>query len=265
MIGDNGNEYMFLLKGHEDLRQDERAMQLFGLVNALIKYERHTKNDNLNIQRYTVIPLSPNVGLVNWVPSCDTLHDLIKSYREMNNIPLSAEQKLMTQLTPHQPYENLTSMQKVELFLHAINNTKGDDLRKILWYYSKTSESWLLRRDLYTKSLATMSVVGYILGLGDRHPSNLMLSRVNGVLFHIDFGDCFELAMHREKFPEKVPFRLTRMLILAMEIAGVEGTYRMICERVMKVLRENRDSIIAMLEAFVHDPLISWKLLNPNK
>jgi FKBP12-rapamycin complex-associated protein len=32
--------------------------------------------------------------------------------------------------------------------------------------------------------------------------------------------------------------------------------------QVMKVLRENRDSLMAMLEAFVHDPLIGWKLIN---
>lgn len=31
----------------------------------------------------------------------------------------------------------------------------------------------------------------------------------------------------------------------------------------MSVLRENRDSLIATLEAFVYDPLISWRLLNP--
>jgi len=45
---------------------------------------------------------------------------------------------------------------------------------------------------------------GYILGLGDRHPSNLMLDRYSGKLLHIDFGDCFEASMHRDKFPEKV-------------------------------------------------------------
>jgi FKBP12-rapamycin complex-associated protein len=33
-----------------------------------------------------------------------------------------------------------------------------------------------------------MSMVGYILGLGDRHPSNLMLDRVSGRVVHIDFG-----------------------------------------------------------------------------
>ena len=71
-----------------------------------------------------------------------------------------------------------------------------------------------------------MSMVGYILGLGDRHPSNIMLDRFSGKIVHIDFGDCFEIAMRREKFPERVPFRLTRMLIKAMEVSGIEGNYR---------------------------------------
>ena len=74
-------------------------------------------------------------------------------------------------------------------------------------------------------------------------------------------GDCFEVAMNREKYPEKIPFRLTRMLVNAMEVSGIEGSYRSTCERTMSVLRDNRDSLIAMLEAFVYDPLISWRLL----
>ena len=31
-----------------------------------------------------------------------------------------------------------------------------------------------------------------------------MLDRYSGKLLHIDFGDCFEASMTREKFPEKV-------------------------------------------------------------
>ena len=46
-----------------------------------------------------------------------------------------------------------------------------------------------------------MSMVGYILGLGDRHPSNIMLNRNLGKIVHIDFGDCFEVASLRDKFP----------------------------------------------------------------
>jgi FKBP12-rapamycin complex-associated protein len=135
----------------------------------------------------------------------------------------------------------------------------------VLWLKSRSSEVWLERRTHYTRSCAVMSMVGYLLGLGDRHPSNLMLDRYSGKLLHIDFGDCFEASMHREKFPEKVPFRLTRMMIKAMEVSGVEGNFRSTCEAVMRVLRGNKDSVMAMLEAFVHDPLINWRLLNTNE
>ena len=46
-----------------------------------------------------------------------------------------------------------------------------------------------------------------------------------------------------------------------MEVSGIEGNYRSVCEVVMMVLREQRDSVMAMLEAFVHDPLINWGLI----
>ncbi len=118
---------------------------------------------------------------------------------------------------------------------------------------------------MYTRSLAVMSMVGYILGLGDRHPNNLMINRNTGKVVHIDFGDCFEVAMHRDKFAEKVPFRLTRMLVNAMEVSGIEGNFRTTCEAVMKVMRENKESMMAVLEAFVYDPLINWRLItNPS-
>jgi hypothetical protein len=115
-------------------------------------------------------------------------------------------------------YEQLTLLQKVEVFEYALENTTGQDLYRVLWVKSANSEHWLERRATYTRSLAVSSMVGHILGLGDRHPSNLLLERGSGKVVHIDFGDCFEVAMHREKFPEKIPFRLTRMLTNAMEV-----------------------------------------------
>jgi len=251
---------MFLLKGHEDLRQDERVMQLFGLVNTLLATSHETLRRNLAIQRFSVVPLSTNSGLIGWVPNCDTLHTLIRDFREKKKIMLNIEHRIMLRMAPD--YDHLTLMQKVEVFEHAIDSTKGDDLAKILWNKSPNSEIWFDRRTNYTRSLAVMSMVGYVLGLGDRHPSNLMLDRLSGKIMHIDFGDCFEVAMTREKFPEKIPFRLTRMLINAMEVTGIEGNYRTMCESVMKVMREHKDSVMAVLEAFVYDPLLNWRLMD---
>ncbi|KAJ6818004.1 serine/threonine-protein kinase TOR [Iris pallida] len=252
--GNDGEDYAFLLKGHEDLRQDERVMQLFGLVNTLLENSRKTAEKDLSIQRYSVIPLSPNSGLIGWVPNCDTLHHLIREYRDARKIFLNQEHRLMLAFAPD--YDRLPLIAKVEVFEHALQNTEGNDLAKVLWLKSRTSEVWLDRRTNYTRSLAVMSMVGYLLGLGDRHPSNLMLHRISGKIIHIDFGDCFEASMNREKFPEKVPFRLTRMLVKAMEVSGIEGNFRSTCENVMQVLRTNKDSVMAMMEAFVHDPII---------
>lgn len=49
-----------------------------------------------------------------------------------------------------------------------------------------------------------------------------------------------------------------------MEVTHIEGTYRRTCESVMNVLRRNKDSLMAVLEAFVYDPLLNWRLLDSN-
>lgn len=247
IVGSDGKTYTFLLKGHEDIRQDERVMQLFGLCNTLLANDSECYKRHLNIQRYPAIPLSQNSGLLGWVPDSDTIHQLIRDYRESRKILLNIEHRIMLQMAPD--YDNLTLMQKVEVFGYALDNTTGQDLYRVLWLKSKSSEAWLDRRTNYTRSLGVMSMVGYILGLGDRHPSNLMLDRITGKIIHIDFGDCFEVAMKREKYPERVPFRLTRMLTYAMEVSNIEGSFRITCEHVMRVLRDNKESVMAVLEA----------------
>jgi FKBP12-rapamycin complex-associated protein len=238
-------------------------MQFFGLVNTLLTADRSTVKQDLTIRRYEVIPLSPNSGLIEWVPYSDPLHHVIKQYRDARKILLNIEQRLMQKMAPD--YASLMLIQKVEVFEYALHMTAGQDLAKVLWLRSPNAEVWLDRRTNFTRSLAVMSMVGYILGLGDRHTCNLMLDRNSGEIIHIDFGDCFEVAMHREKYPEKVPFRLTRMLVNAMEVSGVEGSFRFVCERVLRVLRKNRNSLMALLEAFIYDPLINWRLVDQRK
>ncbi|KAF7334695.1 Serine/threonine-protein kinase TOR [Mycena venus] len=244
--GSDGMHYQYILKGHEDLRQDERVMQLFSLINTLLAVDTNSFRRHLNIQRYPVIPLAPNAGLIGVIQQSDTLHELVRDYRHSAKFPLNMENRLILEMAPN--YENLPLLQKIQVFKHALENTSN-------------SEHWVDRRTSYTRSLAVNSMVGHILGLGDRHPSNLMLERKTGKVVHVDFGDCFEVAMHRKKFPEKVPFRLTRMLTHAMEFTGIEGSFRKTCEISMQVLRDNQESLLAVLEAFVYDPLINWRLV----
>ena len=117
--GSDGIDYQFALKGtvprsplhaectsltrifylgHEDLRQDERVMQLFSLVNTLLSIDTDSFKRRLNIQRFPVVPLAPNAGLLGWVKDSDTLHVLVRDYRESKKVLLNIEYRLMLQV-----------------------------------------------------------------------------------------------------------------------------------------------------------------------
>ena len=49
---DDGATYAFLLKGHEDIRQDERVMQLFSLINNLLANDPVTSKSHLSLGMY---------------------------------------------------------------------------------------------------------------------------------------------------------------------------------------------------------------------
>jgi FKBP12-rapamycin complex-associated protein len=138
MMGSAGKEYMFLLKGHEDLRQDERVMQFFSLVNSLLTSDPETLKRNLTIQRFSVVPLSTNSGLIGWVPQSDTLHALIRDHREKKKVMLNIEHRIMLKMAPD--YDHLPLMNKVEVFEYSLENTEGDDLAKLLLLKSPSSE-----------------------------------------------------------------------------------------------------------------------------
>jgi FKBP12-rapamycin complex-associated protein len=158
IFGSDGKSYDFLLKGHEDLRQDERVMQSLTLVNTLLKKNENTVKKNLSIITYPVIPLSTNIGLLGWVQGCDTLQQLIKDFRTANHIIKTSELVIMGSQCPN--YQIVSFPHKVEVFRYIMDSTKGDDLKKVLWIKSENAEVWLEKRTNYARSLATMSMVG---------------------------------------------------------------------------------------------------------
>ena len=242
--------YDFLLKGHEDLRQDERVMQPLSLNTTLLKKNGKTEKKILNIITYPVIPMSKNTRLLSWVQKCDVFFQMIIDYRQANHTQKDAELRLMRSFCPN--YQTICGAHKVEAYSFIMDSTRGEDLKKMLWLRSE-------KRNNYVRSLATMSMVGHILGLDDRNLSNLMMQRVSDKIVHIDFSDPSEVTMKYKDFPDRVPFRLTRMVTKTMEACGIEGNYRSTCKNVMEVLRENKESLLAILESFVTDPLTTLR------
>lgn len=66
-----------------------------------------------------------------------------------------------------------------------------------------------------------MSIIGYIIGLGDRHLDNVLVDLNTGQVVHIDYNVCFEKGKTL-RVPEKVPFRMTPNIKTALGVTGVE-------------------------------------------
>lgn len=261
LSGSNGCMYTYCLKGNEDIRMDERVMQLFGMVNVLLSDAKTAKS--AFIHRFPVIPISDNVGLLGWVEHANTINNTICTHRNtISKVRTHHESNtLRAYVETIGSWEKLSMIRRTEILDYVMSqkDCEAVDVARAMWHRSNTAEQWLERRTAFTQSLATMSMVGYVLGLGDRHLGNILLSMSTGKIVHIDFGDSFDVGRLRHVLPETVPFRLTRMLTNAMEVFGVDGVFRASCNRTQSTLHKNADSIMALLTAFVHDPIVQHK------
>ena len=252
-VGSDGKRYKQLFKREDDLRQDAVMQQVFRMVNELLRAERRTRKRKLAIRTYIVLPLGPQCGMLefvtNTVPLGEELIALHLRYRPHDITPTQARSKI-------RDAQPLPAEAKLDAFLDVC-----EQMRPAFRYFFSDAQrmprDWYETRLKYTRSVSTNSIVGHVLGLGDRHVSNILLDKASGELVHIDFGIAFDQGKLLP-IPELVPFRLTRDLVDGMGVHGVEGTFRRCCEETLRVLRAHQDVIKTVLEVFRHDPLFVW-------
>merc|ERR1719369_2310127 len=254
-----------LVKGKDDLRQDAVMEQVFGLMNNLLEQNEQTRKNKLNVRTYKVVPLSQRSGILEWCKNTqpiaaylvgpDTRSGAHKKYfpREWD----SGEcRKKMASVNPKQ--RRVALKMKEQVFREVCSNFSPAMKYFFLERFSSPG-TYYLAQSAYTKSVATNSMVGHVLGLGDRHTNNILIDNSSGELVHIDLGVAFEQGKILPT-PETIPFRLTRDIVDGFGPAGVEGVFRRCCERSMGVLRDNKSAILTVLEVLVHDPLYNWSV-----
>lgn len=67
-------------------------------------------------------------------------------------------------------------------------------------------------------------MIGYVIGLGDRHGDNILIHQHTGEVTHVDFDCIFEKGI-KLKIPEIVPFRLTSNIMDAFGIFKEKGVF----------------------------------------
>lgn len=256
-----GNKYRQLVKGKDDLRQDAVMQQIFELVNSLLIHSPK----KLRIRTYKIIPLSPSSGLLGWVENTIPLASYLLN---LNDEKTSAHVRYRPK--DWTPYEcaikmkesNQSKVDKYNIFMDICKNFKPV-FRHFFFENFTTPSEWFSKRLDYTKSVASNSIIGYIIGLGDRHANNILMDLKTAEVVHIDLGISFDQGKLLP-IPELVPFRLTRDIIDGFGIQGIEGTFRRCSEEMMNLLRKNSSLIFTVLEVFIHDPLYKWAL-DPEK
>ncbi|KAM4625275.1 serine/threonine-protein kinase ATR [Polymixia lowei] len=250
--GSDGRSYTMMCKPKDDLRKDCRLMEFNCLINKCLRKDAESRRRELHIRTYAVIPLNEECGIIEWVNNTAGLrHILTKLYKE-RGVYLSGKELRKLILPKTAPFE-----EKLRIHKDVLCARHPPVFHEWFLRTFPDPTSWYSSRSAYCRSTAVMSMVGYVLGLGDRHGENILFDSFTGECVHVDFNCLFNKG---ETFdvPEVVPFRLTQNMVHAMGPMGTEGLFRQACEVTLRLMRDQREPLMSVLKTFLHDPLVEW-------
>lgn len=247
LYGSNGVRYKILCKSQDDVRKDSRLMDLTCTIDTLLQRNDNAFKRRLSIKTYFVTPLTDDSGLIEWVDGMRPLREILRVGYSGKGIQANWQEA-----------QELLSPDKDQIQGYRKLIAKYPPVLKE-WFLEMFPEpsSWLDSRNKYAKTLAVMSMVGYILGLGDRHGENILFDDTSGGIMHVDFDCLFDKGKDLET-PELVPFRLTPNMVDALGVCGYEGIFRKSSEVTMELMRMYEDMVMTVLDVFLHDPINDW-------
>lgn len=256
-FGSDGRRFKQLVKGKDDTRQDLVIEQAFETVNHFLKEDKQTRERKLRLRTYKVVPLSPIAGVLEWVDNTVPWGSYLVGRTAKR---LSAHERYHPHEWKHADCR--TYLKNASNKLEAYKQIEASFTPVFHHFFLEKFPDpamWFRRRHAYVQSAAVTSIVGYILGIGDRHSQNILVHEETAELVHIDFGVVFDQGMALFT-PETVPFRLTRDMVDGMGVSGCDGVFARGCEATLQLLRKKSASVVTILEVFVHDPLYRWTL-----
>ena len=151
---DDGSEYPVIFKNGDDMRQDQLVIQLFSLMDRLLRKE----NLDLRLSCYDVLATGSLEGMAQFVPS-KTIAAIVSEHGSLLNY-----------LRVHFPDEGSVGT-------YGVMPSVIDTFVRSCGVYSHIRKLQVVVRDTHYAFLsAGYCVVTYILGVGDRHLDNLLLA-----------------------------------------------------------------------------------------
>jgi hypothetical protein len=247
LVDSAGMVACFLVKEGDDLRVDNRVLQVLTAIRALM-----LRNTLDGVRPYSVIPMGGSLGLIQWVPGTATLLRVLRKSPGPQAPPAIASplprfHEVMSQLRerfPEASSEKLRHETVASLGIEAGNARLGNILRGSCANSSQVNQ--VVRR--FTLDTVTMSVCSWLLGLGDRHLGNILVEPQSGQVTHVDFAISFDLG-RLLRVPERIPCRLTPQILGAMAPGAPQGLAEHFGQLVFQTLKEERATIVGLVSA----------------
>ncbi|XP_078691376.1 DNA-dependent protein kinase catalytic subunit-like isoform X2 [Branchiostoma floridae x Branchiostoma belcheri] len=276
--GDDERDHPFLVKGGEDLRQDQRIQQLFDIMNDILTLDPACSQRQLRIRTYGVIPMTSRVGLIEWMQNTTPLGDFLK------NAMTTREQDIFLHQSPpifdygayvhrlggtgkNDPagkvygalYQKASRTDVTLAFRQVQSKVTWDIMRRGYLQMSSCPEAFLTLRSHFTTTHAALCIAQYVLGIGDRHLGNFMIDLESGGMVGIDFGHAFGSATQHLPVPELMPFRLTRQMLNLLLPLKESGLLQSTMVHVLRALRSSPNVLLNTMDVFIKEPHLDWK------
>jgi DNA-dependent protein kinase catalytic subunit len=271
ILGSDECEHWFLIKGGEDLRLDARLEQLFGVLNDMLAGSR---TFGLRVRTYAVVPLRPDLGMLEWVRQTSTIKAIATEMAKVNDLSQTAAQQKYNEFTRKRMTDKNASVQT--RYKQVFHESQADveanfarclqslpasaSLREYFARAALSPEALWHTRQRFVASLAATSAATYIFNIGDRHLENFLLCTHTMELVPIDFGYSFGIGCQLA-VPELVPFRLTGFFASVLQPLGgdpVRGAFHTSLKEVLERARGQRDTLIDTCEIFLQEPCLDW-------
>ncbi|CAG4948263.1 unnamed protein product [Parnassius apollo] len=208
----DGNTRPLLVKGGESLRRDAAALRL--LRGLPIPAQQH----------YQVTPLSEDCGLIEYLEDHERLRALISSKYDVDGILASVSRASDDELIL-KPREDC-----IKEFERICSKLPSYALRSVIEMRSSCIEDFISKKQQFEEGLSVMTFVTWLLGVGDRHLDNILMSLRHGSVCSVDWN-----CVLRHGRAELPPARLTRNLLALCRPTVLES-------RLQKLTAASRDS-----------------------
>ncbi|KAI8907173.1 hypothetical protein EDD86DRAFT_232632 [Gorgonomyces haynaldii] len=263
--GHDGSLHPFMVQhpAAKQCRREERIIQI------IMDRQKETRRRNILFHLPTIVPLAPQIRLVQDDRSYATLQEIYEDYTQSQGFkkddPIIFHIQKIKEV--YSNGEEMAKRGKVELLnikteiMNAVAEKMIPDFILTKFFQRKMKsymDLWTVRKR-FTKQMAAVTFMTYLLSIGHRYPQKFHISAETGNIWASELNPIISNATFLFTSNEAVPFRLTPNIQHFMTPVGIEGLFTACLMSIGRSLTEPVNEMHDYLAVFVRDELLTWQ------